>query len=400
MFDDSHYPSSSLPPLHYLDSAATCLIPEQVVAVNQRYLQFEHANSHRGFYPLSSDLTDRVENTRQQVASFINAPCAQQIIFTSGATSAIHQIVQGYFADKIAAKHNIVTTVAEHHANFVPWQQLAQSVGAELRIAPVKASGEVDIELLTELIDENTLLLTISHLSNVTGVENPLEQIINQIKSINSSVKVVVDGAQYIGHYPLDVSTLGCDFYVFSGHKLYAGFGVGVLFCHQRVIEAMSPVVFGGGMVERVTNNQSLWQTGIRRFEAGSLNAQAIVALAAAIEYIQFARSNDAQLYMSELSNYLRQRLSAIGFCQFLVATDKATPIVGFNLKGIHSHDVASILAEHNVAIRAGHHCAQPLHSYLNKNSSIRVSLALYNEQQDIDAMIDGLEKAHTIMAV
>lgn len=382
--------------LHYLDSAATCLIPQSVVKATTHYLQFEHANSHRGFYALSTKLTQQIEDVRHQVSHFINAPSADNVIFTHGTTSAIHQIAHGYVAPKLKRHHNIIVSVTEHHANFLPWQQLAEKTGAQLKILPLDASGKADLNTLTKLIDDNTLLIAVTHLSNVLGTINPIEDIVDIAKQ--SNVKVLVDGAQYAGCYPLDIQALGCDFYVFSGHKIYAGNGCGVLFATNKCLDDMEPVVLGGGMVERVSIDTSRWQAGNRRFEAGTLNAQAIIALGAAIEFLMQARASGASEYLHQLANYLHQQLLALDFIKPLISDVTPNNIFSFNVKGVHSHDIAAILSEQYIAARAGHHCAQPLHQALGVNSSVRVSLGVYNEAEDIDKLVHALTSAQQLL--
>lgn len=383
-------------PCHYLDSAATCLVPEQVVKANTDYLRFSHANSHRGFYPLSAQLTERIEQVRQQVADFINAQSAENLIFTSSTTAAIHQIVQGYFTDRTTTNSNIIVSVAEHHANFLPWQQLATDTGAELRVLPIDEHGQADLTILAEILDAQTVVIAINHLSNVLGTVNPIAKITGLAKKFNA--KVVVDGAQFAAHHQVDIQALGCDFYVFSGHKLYGGNGIGVLYTSPSCMAEMQPVVLGGGMASYVDTKQSTWLSGNRRFEAGTMNSQAIISLASALDYLESARANDAKRYLQQLSAYLYQQLSRVTGVNLLLPQVKGTSIISFTVDNIHSHDIASILAEHNVAVRAGHHCAQPLHKQLDKKSSIRVSLGLYNDSNDIDALIAGLVSAQRLL--
>ncbi|WP_448211369.1 aminotransferase class V-fold PLP-dependent enzyme [Colwellia sp. MEBiC06753] len=394
-FSPSYQPTAASLPLHYLDTAATCLIPKVVAQASHHYQAHFHANSHRGFYPLSAILTEQVEKIRQQVADFFRAPSANNIIFTSGTTAAIHQVAHGYIKSLLTEKSNIIVSAAEHHANFLPWQQLAQQTGAELKIIPVNDMGQMDLEVLAEQLNEDTAIITAFHTSNVLGTTNDITAIVKLARQFNA--KVLVDGAQYVAHNPLDFQTLGCDFYVCSGHKLYGGNGIGVLIASDEGIAKMSPVILGGGMVERVTKDHSTWLSGTRKFEAGTLNTQALFGLSAALSYLADARINHAQNHIAKLSDYLLMRLNSIAEVSLLCPKGQASGIVAFNLNGIHSHDVASVLANDNIAVRAGHHCAQPLHQALGCNTSVRASLGLYNDKADIDALISGLERAVAI---
>ncbi|WP_147302641.1 aminotransferase class V-fold PLP-dependent enzyme [Thalassotalea euphylliae] len=383
-------------PLHYLDSAATCLIPQTVVESTLHFQQFQHANSHRGFYSLSANLTAGVEQVRDKVANFIGAGSRDNIVFTSNTTQAIHLAAQGYLRHVMKAGDNVVISVAEHHANFLPWQQLAAALGAQLRVVPLCENARVDLTELAKQLDNNTKLVALNHMSNVLGTVNDIAQIAALTKTFGA--KLLVDGAQYVAHHTLNVDALGCDFYAFSGHKLYAGYGAGVLYVADDALKAMVPVVLGGGIVQKVTENSATWLDGARKLEAGSLNSQALLALSAAINYLEQARCDGSEAYLEALSNELYRQLNQIDAVQLL--TPNATPIVAFNVCGIHSHDLATVLSECHVAVRAGHHCAQPLLRNLGVNSCVRVSLGLYNDQRDIDALIKAIKKAITLFGI
>lgn len=377
-------------PLYYLDSAASSLVPKVVADASYQYLLNEHANSHRGFYPLSAQLTQRIEDIRAQVANFINAPSADNILFNSGTTAGIHLVANGLNRLK-SGSGNIVISAAEHHANFLPWQQIAENSDIELRVVPLAASGQVDMPTLERLIDDNTLIVAVTHLSNVLGVENPIASIGKLTR--RHGAFLLVDGAQFAAHGKVNVQALGCDFYVFSGHKLYSGHGSGVLFASDAAIAELAPVVLGGGMVNSVSVSDSTWANGVRKFEAGTLNAQAIIALSAGLRYLMQAEAEGAHTYLAELTQFTLDKLSAFGGINiYSVQQSKPQSIISFNLVGVHSHDVAMVLAEHHIAVRAGHHCAQPLHHWLGVGSTVRVSLGLYNQAEDIEQLLVGLE--------
>ncbi len=377
-------------PLFYLDSAASSLVPKVVADASYQYLINEHANSHRGFYPLSAKLTQRIEDIRAQVANFINAPSADNIIFNSGTTAGIHLVAKGLSRLK-SANGNIVVSAAEHHANFLPWQQITENSGIELRIAPLAANGQVDLTELEALMDDNTLIVAVTHLSNVLGVENPVASIGKLTQQHGAFL--LVDGAQYAAHGKVDVKSLGCDFYVFSGHKLYSGHGSGVLYASDAAIAELLPVVLGGGMVNSVSVSDSTWANSVRKFEAGTLNAQAIIALSKGLSYLRQAEAEGAHTYLAELTQFTLDKLSAFGGINIYSGQQsKPQSIISFNFEGVHSHDVAMILAEHHIAVRAGHHCAQPLHHWLGVGSTVRISLGLYNQAEDIEQLLVGLE--------
>lgn len=379
----------------YFDSAATCLIPHDVALGKYQYECFKHANSHRGFYRLSAHSTDIVEQARTKVAEFIHANSSDEIIFTPSTTNAINMVASSFVKKHLTANKNIVISIAEHHANFLPWQQLCKSTGAQLKIANILPSGEIDNNHLFSLIDDNTLLVAVNHVSNILGQQNPIKGITNVAHE--KGAKVLVDGAQAVAHQEIDIQDLGCDFYVFSGHKCYAGSGIGVLFVHTDLQEQMEPSMLGGGMVDRVNVDDFTSCTGPQKFEAGSRNVAAIVGLVAAIDFLNAQGRGNINDYVKSLSAYLDTKLKALPFIKPLYKLP-ASSIVGFNLDQIHSHDVATWLDSENVAVRAGHHCAQPLHQYLGVKSSIRVSLGLYNDTRDIDKLVGALINVHQKM--
>lgn len=381
----------------YFDSAATCLIPREVAMAKYQYDCYNHANSHRGFYRLSVQSTEIVEQARAKVGHFIHANSPDEIIFSASTTDAINMIAASFAKHNLAAEKNIVISVAEHHANFLPWQQLCNSVGAQLRVANILSSGVIDTEHLYTLIDADTLLVAVSHMSNILGQQNPVKEITGHAQQ--RGAKVLIDGAQAIAHQVIDVQAIGCDFYVFSGHKCYAGSGIGILFARSDAQQEMKPSILGGGMVERVTESDFKSCSGPQRFEAGSRNVSAIVGLVAAIDFINACGRDEVYSYIEKIGVYLDAKLKAIPFIKPINVVS-ASSIVGFNIDQVHSHDVATWLDSENIAVRAGHHCAQPLHKFLGLNHSIRVSLGLYNDTRDIDKLIDALTNVHQALRI
>ncbi|WDE00357.1 aminotransferase class V-fold PLP-dependent enzyme [Thalassomonas actiniarum] len=382
--------------LCYLDSAATCLTPKVVAEAMYQYQSFSHANSHKGLYRLSASATERVEQARVSVAEFIGAD-ADELVFTFGTTEAINLVANSFVRPRLSADKNIVISCAEHHANLLPWQRLCQQTGAELRVASLTPQGLLDVAELAALLDDNTCFIAISHISNVLGGLNPVEQVCRLARQ--QSIPVLIDGAQAVSHGPVDVKHLDCDFYAFSGHKLYGPAGCGVLFARADCIEVMEPDTLGGGIVEQVTLTETRFIDGPMKFEPGSHNVAAICGLVAAIDYIRGIGWPALVAYMDELSVYLHQQLGDLPFIKPLIPGASGAWLCSFQCQGVHSHDVAGMLDGDDIAVRAGHHCAQPLHHYLGLKSSVRVSLGLYNGREDIDRLVASLKHTYQLLA-
>lgn len=391
------FSSSVYQKLHYLDSAATCLVPKIVADCSYQYLTQEHANSHRGIYQLSHNATVKVEQARVLISDFINANTPEELVFCNGTTDAINILANGFIKPKLSSRHNIIISQAEHHANFLPWQMLCQQTGAELRIIRLNKNHVIDIEHLNASIDANTLLIAVNHISNVLGTINPVKEICNIAKKNN--VPVLIDGAQAVAHHDVDVSDIGCDFYAFSGHKMYAGSSCGGLYINKKHHEIFIPVTLGGGIVDKVTNTEARYVKSIQKLEAGTLNAGGIMCLSAATTYLNSIDKKPIQQYLKQLSIYLLNQLNQLSFIKLISANDEIASIITFTMDGVHSHDIASILDSNNIAVRVGHHCAQPLHQYLGIKNSIRVSLGLYSQQDDIDELISALVSCHEMLA-
>lgn len=385
--------------LCYFDTAATCLIPDVVAQKLYQFNTQAHANSHRGLYQLSSQATDQLVLSRIKIQKFINAEDVNEIAFCSGTTEAINIIAKSFIEKRLKPNSNIVLTEAEHHANFLPWQELALHHQVELRIIPISSNGVISIESLSEFIDENTALLAVNHISNVLGQQNPITGICQFAKAYH--VPVLVDGAQAVSHHVIDVQQLGCDFYVFSGHKLYAGTGAGVMYIKQQHHLDCTPFLYGGGIVEKVTTQRSTYTKHLTQLESGTINLSAIVALTSAIDYLQSIDREKLQQHFKMLSQYLIAELTSLSFIQPLIKSaninQNFSTIFSFQVQGVHSHDVATILAEDNIAVRAGHHCAQPLHQCLSVKNSVRISLGIYNQKEDVDRLVQALKKCYAI---
>lgn len=391
----------------YLDSAATCLTPKSVVDAVYHYQCFEHANSGRGFYQLSINATNKVEHARQKVAQFINAASANCIAFTASATQSIHFVALGYLLPLLESKSqsthsklNIVISRAEHHANFLPWQRLAQQFNIELRLVELDDTGAIDHAHLSQLVNAHTLLVAIAQISNVLGRENDIAHLARIVRS-QSEAKLLVDGAQAVGHQAIDVQALDCDFYVFSAHKMYGMSGCGILYAKAQLIDTIEPVQLGGGIVDRVTASKTEYAKGLQKLESGSLNVAAIVGLSSAIDFIEHIGYAAIIAHQHALTAYLVEQLSLLPFIQPVLGQFyHSNAIVSFSMVGVHSHDVASMLDQQGIAVRAGQHCAQPLHATFKVKHSVRISLGLYSDQNDIDQLILGLNATHQLLVV
>ena len=408
------FSSRGQPNLCYLDSAATCLTPKHVADAMFHYQCFSHANSHKGLYQLSASVTEKVEHARETMAEFLGAEHANSIVFNSGTTEALNLLAYSFVEPLlIKAKHdksdqkNIVISAAEHHANLLPWQRLAQQYQADLRIASIDEHGQINLLSLSGLLDHNTVVLAFTHCSNVLGEFNPASKICRLARSKN--IPTIIDGAQAVAHGPVNVKEIDCDFYVFSGHKLYGPSGCGVLYGKGDIFEQMRPYQLGGGMITSVDFNSTDYLKGPLKFEPGSHNVASIVGLVEAIDYLHYITWPEINKYIESISHYLFKSLSELNYFKPLIdrkilvnrfKKNKRPSLYSFQLEGVHCHDVASLLDSENIAVRAGHHCAQPLHKTLGINASIRVSLGIYNDFSDVDKLVNGLSQAHQLMAI
>ena len=374
----------------YLDSAASSQKPKAVLEQQRIFDQQLHCNIHRGNYQLSRQATDAYEQTRQQVANFIHAGNDNQVVFTSGTTEAINLVAAGYVQTHIKAHHNIVLTELEHHANILPWQQVAEQTGCQLRFIPLLGDSQLDLTAAAKLIDSQTFIVAMTHISNVTGQQLPVESISALAKQ--QQALMLVDGAQAMAHIQVDVQQLDVDFYCFSGHKMFAPTGVGILYGRYELLEAMRPQKFGGAMVEFVSKQGSRFLAPPQRFETGTPAISSILALGKAIDYIQQLGWQRLQQTLHSLQQPLMK------FCQThpritLYSHPQSHGIISFNIQGEHASDVAMLLDEQQISSRAGHHCAMILMQSLRINGCVRLSLAIYNNQKDIERCIQALEQ-------
>ncbi|OZI14856.1 bifunctional cysteine desulfurase/selenocysteine lyase [Sodalis-like symbiont of Philaenus spumarius] len=384
-------------PLTYLDSAASAQKPNAVIDCESDYYRQRYAAVHRGIHTLSSEATTRMENVRQQVARFIHAASADEIVFVKGTTEGINLVANSWGRQHLQPGDNILITEMEHHANIVPWQMLAEEKQLSLRYIPLLPDGTLDVAKLPVLIDDRTRLFAVTQVSNVLGTLNPLPELIAKVRAACAAV-VLVDGAQGVMHQKVDVQALGCDFYVFSGHKIYGPTGIGILYARKALLDAMPPWEGGGSMIRTVsltegtTFNDAPW-----RFEAGSPHTAGMMGLGAAIDYIEQVRLDSIQAYEHELMRYTLEALQQVLDLTLYGPADR-TGVVAFNLGKHHAYDVGSFLDQYGIAIRTGHHCAMPLMAYFKVASMCRASLAMYTDRDDIDRLVAGLVRVQRLL--
>jgi cysteine desulfurase/selenocysteine lyase len=380
-------------PLVYLDNAATSQKPRQVLDVLQTYYERHNANVHRGIYEISEEATGCFEMARATVARFVNAAEPAEIIFTRNATEAINLVARTWGDANLHAGDTILLTQMEHHSNHVPWQLVAQRTGARLEFIPLDSRGRLNIEAAAEFFDDRLKLVAVTQMSNVLGTINPLSDIVRRARQAGAAV--LVDGAQGCAHMPVDVRQLDCDFYAFSGHKMCAPTGIGVLYGKRRLLEAMPPFLGGGEMITSVDWRESKWNQLPWKFEAGTPSIAQAIGLGAAIEYLESAGMQAIHEHEADLVRYAWERLHDLpGICAYGPEPDERGGLIAFTLDDLHPHDIAQFLDQQGVAIRAGHHCAMPLHKHLGVAATARASFYLYNTRDEVDALLAALGKA------
>jgi cysteine desulfurase/selenocysteine lyase len=384
------------PGLHYLDSAATSQKPSVVLDAMREYYERDNANPHRGAYELSARATDRYHAARERVARFLGVADAECLIFTRGTTEALNLVATAWGRANVKAGDEIVVTALEHHANFVPWQQLALATGARFHICPLTADHHVDLDALRQLVGPRTKVVAFNHVSNALGTVNPVREIARIARA--SRALVVCDGAQAVPHLRVDFDELDVDFYAFSGHKMCGPMGIGGLIGRRALLDAMPPYQFGGDMIEIVGDDCTTWNALPHKFEAGTPNVGDAVGLAAACDYLDAIGMDAVLEHERALVRLATERLGSVeGIHIYGPPPSERSGVVSFTLGEIHPHDLATILDEDGVCIRAGHHCAQPLMRRLGVSATARASFYLYNDESDVEALVRALEKAKTL---
>ncbi|EGD6364559.1 cysteine desulfurase SufS [Salmonella enterica] len=383
-------------PLAYLDSAASAQKPNQVIDAESAFYRHGYAAVHRGIHTLSAQATESMENVRKQASRFINARSAEELVFVRGTTEGINLVANSWGTENIRAGDNIIISEIEHHANIVPWQMLCERKGAELRVIPLHTDGMLRLEILATLFDDRTRLLAITHVSNVLGTENPLPDMIALARQ--HGAKVLVDGAQAVMHHAVDVQALDCDFYVFSGHKLYGPTGIGILYVKEALLQEMPPWEGGGSMIATVSLTQgTTWAKAPWRFEAGTPNTGGIIGLGAAIDYVTSLGLDKIGDYEQMLMRYALEQLAQVPDIT-LYGPAQRLGVIAFNLGKHHAYDVGSFLDNYGIAVRTGHHCAMPLMAWYGVPAMCRASLAMYNTHEEVDRLVAGLTRIHRLL--
>ena len=383
----------------YLDNGATTQKPEQMIQSICGYYGGCNANPHRGAYALSVKATDIYENARKRTAQFIKAKRPEEIIFTKNATEALNLVAYSYGLSNVQAGDEIVISVSEHHSNLVPWQFVARSRGAVLKYIYLETDGNLSQEDIETKITEKTKIVAVTQVSNVLGLKNDVKSIVKKAHSVGAVA--VVDGSQSVAHMAVDVTDLDADFFAFSGHKMLSPMGIGVLYGKYELLDAMPPFLMGGDMIEYVQEQETTWAEVPSKFEAGTQNVGGAAGLTAAIDYLEKITFDRIEAIEKELVDYALPQLQELPYVELYGCDsqqDNKTGIIAFNIKDVHPHDVATILDSYGVAVRAGHHCAQPLHRFLGLNASCRASFYLYNTREDIDRWIDAVKKVRGVL--
>lgn len=377
-------------PLVYLDSAATSQKPTKVIEAVADYYRRYNSNVHRGVHTLGTLATDGYEGAREKVRAFLNAKSTEEVIFTRGTTTALNLVASSYARNNVTAGDEIVITPMEHHSNIIPWQQVAKVTGATLKYLPLQSDGTIALKDVEEIITDKTKIVSVMHVSNVLGVINPVKEIA-EIAHRNGAI-MVVDGAQSAPHMKVDVQDLDCDFFAFSGHKMCGPTGIGSLYGKKELLEKMEPIEFGGEMIDFVGLQDSTWKELPWKFEGGTPIIAGAIGLGAAIDFLQEIGLEEIEKHDHEIAQYAAERLSEIDGMT-IYGPKHRTGLVTFNINDVHPHDVATVLDTEGIAVRAGHHCAQPLMKWLDVSATARASFYLYNTKEDVDALVAGLVK-------
>jgi len=384
-------------PLVYLDNAATSQKPRSVIDAVTRFYSAENANIHRGVYYLSERATVAYEAARERVAGFLNAASPREIVFTRGTTEAINLVAQSWGRSALRAGDELLITGMEHHSNIVPWQLLAAQTGATVRAVPITDTGELDLDAFDRLLGDRTRLLAVGHVSNALGTINPVRVLVDRAHA--RGVVTLVDGAQSAPHLPVDVQALGCDFFAFSGHKLFGPTGVGALYGRAALLEQMPPWQGGGDMIETVTLERSTFAQPPARFEAGTPMIAEVIGLGAALDYVESVGRPAIAAWEEELLACATERVREIDGVRLIGTAREKASVLSFVVEGVHPHDVGAVLDDDGIAIRTGHHCAQPVMRHFGVPATARASFAFYNTRDEIDALARGIRRVRTLFA-
>lgn len=383
-------------PLVYLDNAATTQKPTAVIDALVRYYHHSNANIHRGVHLLSERATEEYEAARAKVQSFLNAREPREIIFTRGATEGINLVAQTYGRVHISAGDEVLITAMEHHSNIVPWQMLCEEKGARLRVVPINNCGELDLDEFQRLLSPHTKIVAAGHVSNALGTINPVKWIIQTAHA--AGARVLIDGAQAVPHIPVDVQDLDCDFYAFSGHKVYGPTGIGALYGKAQLLEAMPPYQGGGDMISSVTFEKTLYNKIPHKFEAGTPDIAGVIGLGAALDYVQRLGIEKIGAHEQALLEHATERITSFPGVRIIGTAREKASVLSFVMEGIHPHDIGTILDREGVAVRTGHHCAQPVMDIFAIPATVRASFGLYNTKDEINALVRGIKKVKELL--
>ncbi len=383
-------------PLVYLDNGATTQKPRQVIDALVRYYEEDNANVHRGVHVLSERATAAYEAAREKVRAFLNAARSSEIVFTRNATEAINLVARAWGDANVGRDDEVLITTMEHHSNIVPWQQLCGRTGATLRVVPIDDRGELELDAFDRLLTGRTRLLAITHVSNALGTTNPVRDLVHRARA--AGARVLIDGSQAVNHTPVDVQALGADFYVFTGHKLYGPTGIGVLYGQETLLDAMPPFMGGGDMIRTVTLEASTWNDLPYKFEAGTPNIAGAIGLGAAVDYVTAIGLDRIGRHEAAVLESAVTRLQAIDGLRLIGTPRHRTGLVSFVIEDVHPHDIGTIVDREGVAIRTGHHCAQPVMDRFGVPATARASFALYNTLSDVDALVAAVERVRALM--
>jgi cysteine desulfurase / selenocysteine lyase len=381
--------------LVYLDNAATSQKPRAVIDVLIRYYEQENANIHRGVHYLSQHATEEYERARETVQEFLNAPHSSEIIFVRSATEAINLVAQTYGRRHVGAGDEVLVTAMEHHSNIVPWQILCEEKGATLRVAPMNEQGELMLDAFGDLLSSRTKLVAVPHVSNALGTINPIKRMAEMAHGRN--IPVLVDGAQAVPHMAVDVQALDCDFYAFSGHKVFGPTGIGILYGKSRLLETMPPYQGGGDMISSVTFEKTLYNKLPYKFEAGTPHIEGAIGLGAALEYLMKLGLEGIAAHEHDLLAYATDRVASLPGVRLVGTAKEKASVLSFVMDNVHPHDVGTILDQEGIAVRTGHHCAQPVMDRFGIPATTRASFALYNTREEVDALVRGIEKVREV---
>ena len=382
-------------PFTYLDSAASAQKPLQVIEAISKVYSTEYSNVHRGVHYMSQKATDAMEEAREKIKSFVNASSIREIIFVRGATEGINLVASSWGRRNLSAGDEIILTMLEHHSNIVPWQLIAEEVGAFLKVVPIDRDGVLDMDTYSNLLSNKTKFVAVTHVSNALGTILPVTELIRLAHE--RGAKVLVDGCQAAPHMKIDVRALDADFYVLSGHKIYGPSGIGILYGKEKLLEAMPPYQGGGEMIDVVTFDKTTYADLPFKFEAGTPHIAGAIGMGAAVNYITAVGLDNIAVHENDLLKYGTNKLKGIDNLEIVGQAPEKAAILSFNLTGVHPHDVGTILDREGIAVRTGHHCAQPVMDYFDIASTVRASLGLYNNRSDIDALVAALERVKEI---